>query len=257
VYLPDPVIVPQEADQLTATLAVNCCVELIFSVTVDGFTATRITLTLAVALEPEASLAVAVTVQRSAAAGAVNKPAVVTPPPLVVGQIRLQVTVVPLEVEYENCCVPKTGSVTSSGETVTCVPVGMETFSGRLTFPPAVSAIFRLPLKPPTVGDVNWIVTVQELPPATAPVQVLAEMVKVAEPESVTVGVTEPVPILDAVKTCVMGVLIVVCAVHCVGEIESGINVCWPVTVTVAVAVVPPFTAVAVIVYVPFVAGAV
>ncbi len=90
--------------------------------------------------------------------------------------------------------------------------------------------------------------TVQFPPPDTAPVQVFAEIVNGADPESVTVGVTEPVPTLVAVNVLVMVVEIVVCCVHEVGETESGMKVCSPVTVTVAVAVVPPLTAVAVIV---------
>ncbi len=92
------------------------------------------------------------------------------------------------------------------------------------------------------------MVTVQFPPPETAPVQVLAEIVKADAPVSVTVGVTAPVPILDAVKILVIGVEIVVCCVHEVGEIESGIRVTCPVTLTVAVAAAPPLVAVNVIV---------
>lgn len=103
VYFPAPVIVPQELDQFTATLAVNCCVELIWSVTAEGFNATRMQLTLAVEVEPDPSAAVAVTVQRSAVAGQVNSPTELTPPPPDAGQFLAHVTVVPFEVETKNC----------------------------------------------------------------------------------------------------------------------------------------------------------
>lgn len=147
--------------------------------------------------------------------------------------------------------------VASRGETVTTVPVGIETFKGRFRFPPAVSEMLSVPENAPTVGDVNSIVTEQLPEPATGPVQVSAVLLKVPDPVRVAVGVTEPVPILVAVKTLVIGVEMVVVAVHDVGEMESGIRVGSPVTVAVAVPVDPPFTAVAVIVQVPFVEGAV
>lgn len=105
-----------------------------------------------------------------------------------------------------------------------------------------------MPEKVPTVVDTNWIVTLQFPPPDTAPVQVLAEIEKLPEPVRVTVGVTAPDPILDAVNAFVIVVLIVVCSVHEFGESESGINVCCPVTVAVAVAVAPPLVAVNVMV---------
>lgn len=153
----------------------------------------------------------------------------------------------PFEVVAVNCWNPETGIVTSRGEMLTSVPVGIETFKARFWSPPAVSVMCRLPEKVPTVGEVNWIVTVQAALPATGVALQVSEVIeKVAEPESVTVGVTAPVPRLVAVKIWVIGVEIVVCAVHCGGVIDSGISVGSPVTVTVAVPVAPPLVAVAV-----------
>ena len=244
VYCPAAVIVPQLALQVTATLAENCCAERICRVTAEGLTATVTSVTEAIAFAPEPSVVVAVTVHRSAEPPAVKNPAVTELPVQFVAQVTLE----PLEVVAENCSVPLIGMVAVSGEIETVVPDGIDTLRGRFWLPPAVSEMFRLPEKEPTVAELNWTVTVQLPPPETAPVQVLAEIENFAEPVRVTVGVTEPVPTLVAVKVLVIGVEIVVCCVHDDGEMESGMNVCWPVTVTVAVAVEPPLVAVAVMV---------
>jgi hypothetical protein len=91
------------------------------------------------------------------------------------------------------------------------------------------------------------MVTVQVAPPETAPVQVLAEMVNAPAPVSVTVGVTEPEPMLLTVNAFVVVELeATVPKFHAFGETVSAMNVCCPVTVMVATAVDPPFTAVAV-----------
>lgn len=211
--------------------------------TATGETANVTTVTEAMSFAPEPSVEVAETVQTSAALS-VKNPVVTVP----VAQSVDHVTLEPLLVDAENCWCPPAGIAAVLGEMMTVVPLGIDTESGRFWLPPAVSEIFRFPENVPTVEERNWMVTVQLPPPETAPVQVLAEIVKAAAPASVTVGVTAPVPILDAVKTLVTGVEIVVCCVHEVGEIESGIKVCSPATVTVAVAVVPPLIAVAVIV---------
>ena len=110
----------------------------------------------------------------------------------------------------------------------------------------------------PTNAELNWMVTWQVPEPATGvALQVSADFVNGAGAVKVTVGVTEPVPTLVAVKVCEIRVEIAVVAVHEVGDRDSGMVVSCPVTVAVAVAVEPPLTAVAVIVQVPFVEGAV
>ena len=74
---------------------------------------------------PEPSVAVAVTVQTSAALS-VKNPAVTVP----VAQVVDQVTLEPLLVEAENCWCPPFGIAAVLGEIMTVVPLGMETESG-------------------------------------------------------------------------------------------------------------------------------
>jgi hypothetical protein len=251
VYNPALVIVPQVVVQVTGKLAVNVSLARTCIVTDNGETATASTLAVPEPVEFEPSCAVAVTIQVLAVAGAVKVPTDETEP-----QVVVHATVVPLEVVELNSCVPDTGTFTVNGETVTTVPVGMLAFRVTLVDPPAVSVMSSEAANAPTVAELNRTTTVQVPEPATGvELQVSENLLNLPEPDNTTVGVTDPVPRLVAVIVVSTLVEMVVAKVREVGEMDSGISVTWPEIV--AVAVVPPLTAVAVIVQVPFVEGAV
>jgi hypothetical protein len=109
VNIPELKIAPHEADHVAGALAVNCWVEFWLVVALAGVIVMgELTVTAAEAALPPA-VGVAVTVQDSAASGAVYNPAVVTDPQLA-DQVALALAV--------NCCVAPSLTVALAGETV-------------------------------------------------------------------------------------------------------------------------------------------
>jgi hypothetical protein len=192
VYKPAEVMVPQVVVQVDGKFAVNVSLALTCMVTDNGETATASTFAIPVPVEFEPSCAVATTAQEFALAGAVKVPTDETEP-----QDAVHATALPLDVLELNSWVPDTGTFTVAGLTETTVPVGMLAFRVTLVEPPAVSVISRLEANVPTVAELNRTTTVQVPEPATGvALQVSESLLNLVDPDSTTVGVTDP-PFVD------------------------------------------------------------
>jgi hypothetical protein len=188
--------VPDVTAQLAAKFAVNCCLELICSVTETGLTVNWFTVTLACPVAPPAS--VAVTVQVVVAAGAVNTPAeVIAPPPPTQDFVHVTATFA------VNCWTPEYGTVAVSGETLTVTPAATVAVSGTSISPPAESVMCRFPENDPAVEELNRTVSVQVAPPAKVPPQVVAFSENFVPPAVIELAemVLVPVPGFVIVKT--------------------------------------------------------